>query len=619
MPRLHNRQPVVRIRHDVLHLYFYGVCEMALAWAVIAVLPSVGWSLNFTFWAGYMVGGSGICRIGQGISRRRNLARLTRVPAFFRSLDAIKDIKLKAQHPERLYLGDGFTWEPEHTQAYHEVYALAEKNRLLPMDEKAIDAGGLPYIHNINTLISPWAEKPQVHLLPEHTAIIGTTGIGKTRTFELLIAQCIQQGHPIIVVDPKSDRDLLDAVYRICKVSGREEKFEYFSLAHPQISARMNPFANYSTPGEIAGRITTIMPNNGNSQPFIDFCYDVLTTVVHVLILINIKPKIRALYQYAVLDRERLLNAARTFLVKAAINEEHKYQLGYAIKDLEAKIDHDKAHFQKMTTSLLPVLKSLSTGNIGDLLSPDRESLSWERIIEQNLVVYISLASMKDSYVASNVGKLFIQDLVSYIGTLYTRKSKLKTVYLYVDETYSVIYEGFIDILNKMRAAGLRLVLGLQTTADIEAQINQSVRKQMYGLISNKLYMRIPDGEQAKELVATLGKCTIPKVTLTRNVAAGLKGPKELFRSGYAARLEMAETELLPPEVLTSLPKGQGILITQGQPPVKLRIPLLLREGLPTESFFDRVTSAYTSMEENFNQDGRNVMGVDLYQNKPEI
>ena len=57
-------------------------------------------------------------------------------------------------------------------------------------------------------------------------------------------------------------------------------------------------------------------------------------------------------------------------------------------------------------------------------------------------MVYLSLASMKDSYVSSNVGKLFIQDLVSYIGTLYTRQSTFKMVYLYVDETYSVIYEG---------------------------------------------------------------------------------------------------------------------------------------------------------------------------------
>lgn len=109
----------------------------------------------------------------------------------------------------------------------------------------------------------------------------------------------------------------------------------------------------------------------------------------------------------------------------------------------------------------------------------------------------------------------------------------------------------------------------------------------------------------------------IPKISLTRNVAAGLKGPEELFRSGYAMRLEMTETDLLPPEVLTSLPRGQGILITQGQPPVKLRIPLLSREGLPNESFFDRVTSAYAGMDARFTGDARNIMGADLERYKP--
>lgn len=614
---LHNRQPVVRIRHDVRHLYVYGALEGILACVAYTALPAIGWTADFALIVGYGAGGCALCRISQGLRRRFQLRELIRIHPLSRTLAWIDALKKRHGQEDRLYVGEGFQWEPEHTQAYHEVYELAEKRVLLSMDSKAVDAGGLPYIHGINALVSPEAERSQVHLLPEHTAIIGTTGIGKTRTFELLIAQSIRQGHPVIVVDPKSDRDLLDATYQICKDSGRDRSFEYFSLAHPQLSAAMNPFANYNTPGEIAGRITTIMPNNGNSQPFIDFCYDVLTTVVDVLILINIKPSLRALYQYAVLDRESLLIEARTFLVKANMSDMHKYQLSYAIKDLEVKVNHDKNHFQKMTTSLLPVLKSLSSGNIGELLNPVHESLSWEKIIQNNLVVYLSLASMKDNYVSSNVGKLFIQDLVSYIGTLYTRQSTFKTVYLYVDETYSVIYEGFVDILNKMRAAGLRLVLGLQTTADIEARINDAVRRQMYGLISNKLYMRIPDGQQAAELVETLGKCGIPKITMTRNVAAGLKGPEELFRSGYAARLEMAETELLPPEVLTSLPRGQGILITQGQPPVMLRIPLLDRKGLPQESFFDRVTSAYAGMDSKFTGDARNILGADLERYKP--
>jgi len=41
--RLHNRQPVVRIRHDVRHLYVYGVCEGILACLAYIALPAIGW------------------------------------------------------------------------------------------------------------------------------------------------------------------------------------------------------------------------------------------------------------------------------------------------------------------------------------------------------------------------------------------------------------------------------------------------------------------------------------------------------------------------------------------------------------------------------------------------
>ena len=219
--RLHNRQPVVRIRHDVRHLYVYGVCEGILACLAYIALPAIGWTSDFVLIAGYGMGGCALCRISQGLRRKLGLRELTRARPLSRTVAWIDDLKTRLGQADRLYIGEGFIWGPEHTQAYHEVYELAEKRVLLPMDRQARDAGGLPYIHGINALVSPDAEQSQIHLLPEHTAIIGTTGIGKTRTFELFIAQSIRQGHPVIVVDPKSDRDLLDATYQICKDSGR--------------------------------------------------------------------------------------------------------------------------------------------------------------------------------------------------------------------------------------------------------------------------------------------------------------------------------------------------------------------------------------------------------------
>ena len=242
-------------------------------------------------------------------------------------------------------------------------------------------------------------------------------------------------------------------------------------------------------------------------------------------------------------------------------------------------------------------LSYLAMGIHPCLLNPKHGALTWERIIRENLVCYMSLGSMKDSYVSTNVGKLLKQDLVYYMGDRYTLQREFKAVNLTTDELYSCFYRGDVDILNKLRAAGLRATVGLQTTADIEALISEAVRKQVYGLISNKIYLRIPDGEQAKELTETMGQCLVPKATLTRNVGGSITGQDiaegELFRSGYAQRLDLTETDLLPQEIITSLPLGQAVLVTKGQPPVILRVPLLDRAGLPKVSFFDHITKLY--------------------------
>lgn len=588
--------PYRRIRTDTSHLYFYGVMEIGVALGAWFCLSVMGWSPIQAAMVACLGAGIGMARFMQGIQRRLALKILGKSFAFTKSLQWIQDKKTALKKPSNIYLGEGFVWGQEHVQAFMEVSTLPEKSRYF---DQLPPEGGLPYIHGVGKYLDSGSDKPIVLPLPEHTSLHGTTGIGKTRLIELIVSQLIQQKEPVVIIDPKSDSKLLDAVYQACVNIGCADKFEYFSLAHPQVSASLNPFSNYSTPGEIANRITSIMPDTGNSQPFVDFCYDVLATVAEVLILIREPVNLKTLYNYAVLDRPGLLTKATDYRKENRLSPEHRGQLDNAIKELYLKISHDSTHFQKMTTSLLPVMRSLTAGNIGAILSPLHETLSWERIIREKLIVYISLASLKDSYVSMNVGKLIKQDLLSYVGNLYTRQSEFQPIHVFVDELYSVFYKGYVDILNKSRAAGLHLYVGLQTTADIEALTSEAVRKQVFGLLGNKIFMRIPDAEQGEELVKTLGKVMVPKATVTRNVAGSMKGHDlahgELFRSGYAERLDLVETDLLPVEVLTSLPKGQAILVTQGYPPIKLRIPLLDKETMPHVSFFERIEQLYGS------------------------
>jgi conjugal transfer pilus assembly protein TraD len=53
-------------------------------------------------------------------------------------------------------------------------------------------------------------EKRRNHRLMGHTLLAGATGVGKTRLGELMLAQLINDGDAIIIIDPKGDKDLLD-------------------------------------------------------------------------------------------------------------------------------------------------------------------------------------------------------------------------------------------------------------------------------------------------------------------------------------------------------------------------------------------------------------------------
>ncbi len=589
------RIPSRRILVETHHFYFYGGLEILLGILASATLTATGWWAVYTCPVLLCFSGRGLSHILRGRRRKLALFKLGEPVKYSITLKEIEDARKKSGK-EGVLVGHGFTWGPEHAQAYHELSNLAEKHRYFqPMGQD----GGSPYIHNLGTYLDKKADIPQVHTLPEHTAIIGLTGTGKTRLLELFLAQFIQKKVPVIIIDPKSDKDLLDVTYQCCLAAGCTNRFEYFSLAHPQVSACMNPFANYTTPGEVAGRVTSIMPNTGNSKPFVDFCYDVLQGVAQVLILLGEEVSLANLYKYAVLDRKQLLKAAKEFRGERSLPESHSRQLDEAIDQLDVKIQHDAAHFQKMTTSLMPVLGTLSSGNIGALLNPSvpSKALSWERIFNEDLILYMSLASMKNTYVSNLTAMLFLQDLVSFCGNEYTRKATHKEKWLIQDEASSTTYEGSVDIGNKLRAAGVHWMPCLQTISDIEAKLGAPVSKQIFSLLNSKIYMRILDLPQAEELSESLGTCLIPKQTLTRNLAGTLKGPDiergELYRSGFSERLDLTETPLLPIPVLSSLPRGQAILSTQGFPPVKLKIPLLKRDGLPNFSFFEHVTGLY--------------------------
>ena len=137
-----------------------------------------------------------------------------------------------------------------------------------------------------------------------HTLVGGTTGAGKTRTYEVISTQVIHNPKDVlIIVDPKNDDEWKKRVEKECARAGR--KFLYFNQAKPHESIRLNPLENWSQPSEIPSRIAQLMEEG----PFRDFAFLFIDRAVKGELYVGDKPNLRSILKYA---QSGIGNAART-------------------------------------------------------------------------------------------------------------------------------------------------------------------------------------------------------------------------------------------------------------------------------------------------------------------
>jgi len=239
-----------------------------------------------------------------------------------------------------------------------------------------------------------------------------------------------------------------------------------------------------------------------------------------------------------------------------------------------------------MTGLLYPALSMLGTGEMEPLLSPQNATMSTQAIIDKQQIVYIYLGSMANNLLSSYVGKMFVQNIVGHIGKAYADASELKDFWLLVDEFYPIVFPGYITMLAQARAAGLRMILGMQTSADIAAVLGEVGMQQVHGNISNMICMSIKEKNLA-EMVADQGEtCVVNEVT-TRQISAGMNTYDHLFRTASSVRVSMEKVARIQPEQLGSLPAGEFFLLTRGFFPFKMVAPMLDNPIPKGKTYFD--------------------------------
>lgn len=270
----------------------------------------------------------------------------------------------------------------------------------------------------------------------KHTAIIGSTGSGKTVCMNLLMENALQKGQAVIYFDPKNSAENLEKFKLRCKLYGKE----YFIFNDTDFEASsFNPLLGASH-GDVANIIMNAITW---SEPFYkNECEDALLD------------SLSKIY-------ERNEDLTFTNLLS------------------NLQIHPNKNNIK----TLLNITKMLNNSKFGLLINGSRPQ-TFTKLRESDCCLYIGISSMGIGSLGNFLNKVFFGGLLNHAKVTLDNKADYSPISIFFDELSSTIHEGFIDLQNKCREAKMEITYATQGPSDFE-KISPSLSNQIFENTNN--------------------------------------------------------------------------------------------------------------------------------------
>jgi conjugative coupling factor TraD (SXT/TOL subfamily) len=302
--------------------------------------------------------------------------------------------------------------------------------------------------------------------------------------------------------------------------------------------------------------------------------------------------------------------------------EHHNLIQNPIFDDLHQACRYDKEYFSKITASLGPLLKKLTTGKSAELLSPDytdikdeRPILDWLQVIRNKQIVYVGLDALTDPVVSAAVGNAMFSDLVSVAGRLYKfglqdgyaeteEKIPLPRICLHSDEFNEIIGDEFIPLLNKARGAGFTVTAYTQTWSDVEARLKTTAKAgQVAGNMGTVVMFRCKEAATVEMFLSQLPNVPILRVIPASSSSDTSHGEDGIYyRSTNEDRFTHQEQRLIEQNDVLNLPKGQAFCLLEGGKLYKLRMPLPQQETIDIPSNIEHLIRDMRAKQSTFNE-----------------
>jgi hypothetical protein len=418
----------------------------------------------------------------------------------------------------------------------------------------------------------PWYWPDRVRVM--QAIVLGMTGTGKTTLLRNIISQDLarvvgpsDEPHriPMIIFDGKGDleffRDLLPHVHR----AGRLHQLRLLNPARPDLSVRYNPFQ--CSDDEYMPVVAMIFGSfNLRKEFFAKHQLNYLADIVRVLFYTGLKFNFYDVLVMAMDERvmkEQVEKARKRIAVDSSLPTQRRLNFEMSVKNLYTSLA-DRERVQKIQ-GLLNECMTFLDDQLSVLTGPYEQLLSIDDVIEQELILVVSLNINKNPEPMRSLGKMILQNLQLVIGKRYESeehrsRSNRPMLSVVLDEFAPFGYRNFAQILQTARGTNTAFLFSMQALPQL-LQVDRGFKEDVSAAPNTTMILRTRDEETTQYFLRASAEHRVTRRSVSMQ-RWKLFGYERYEQTERAVDREEKETRALD-EHIKNLPKAQmEILMT---------------------------------------------------------
>jgi Type IV secretory system Conjugative DNA transfer len=418
----------------------------------------------------------------------------------------------------------------------------------------------------------PWYWPDRVRVM--QGIVLGMTGSGKTTLLKNIITQDLarivgtsEDPHhlPMVIFDGKGDLeffyDLLTHVHR----AGRLHQLRILNPTCPDISVRYNPF--HCTDDDYMAVVNMVFGAfNLHDDLFAKHQLNYLADIVRVLVHTGQKFNfydvlVMALDEQVV--KEQVEKAQRRTEQELSIPVQRRLNFEMSVRNLYDSFS-DPQRVPKIQ-GLLSECMTFLDDELSVITGPYEELLSLNEVIEQELILFVSLNINKNTEPVKALGKMLLQNLQLVVGKRYEseeqrRCSNRPMFSVVLDEFAPFGYRNFAQILQTARGTHTAFLFSMQSLPQL-MQVGRGFKEAVTSTPNTTMTLRTRDEETTRYFLRASAEHTVTRRSISTH-RWRLFGYEQYKATNWAVESEDRETRALD-EHIKNLPKGQmEILMT---------------------------------------------------------